>query len=612
MENKQKTKKLSKVAKATLCAVSGLTLAAGAVPTVATIVKNNNEFITVYYSAQNGQSGEFKVNKQTLVSDLKITPQEGYEFKGWYKDEACTQKYLATDVVTANSTIYAKLELLTYAVIFPSSDFFTLTQGSSIVKYGDSISFKINKSTAVAGLSETVKVNGVAVTPDSNGVYTVSNITSNVFVTIDGLEVEEVAFNVDGTVSKSIVIEAGDTLQDVIDRAELSVTDYNSCGWFTDSTLTTVADLTSEVKDSTTLYTKTATTDKLTFSNNKFTVSDSSATEIVVPVKYNNGTSDYTITNGSITSAVEHLTIPTGYTQIATNAFRDMGNLQSINLHSKITYISYQAFMNCSNLDVDFTKMTSLIEVYNLAFYNSGITKFVTPENFRQFFSGAFSNCSKLTRIEITHDVSFDSIHVTGFFTDCPNLEYIYWNGNLPSYYSNNDYFGYAMFDNSCTNVENPKFIVGKDVTNFSFFSMCEENNCGSDAAVANIKTLIFEQDEEEREVTLDDTTVIGNIVIFDSQKMFDAYNGKLIVYNKSEQMSEITVYVKADLTNANSFVAMSEYEFIDGFIANSQISSYYSLIEGSYTFSTSTATLVTDGEYAGYYMYKVTPTAVS
>ena len=95
---------------------------------------------TVTFSL-NGQSGA-TIPKQTVShGKLAITPVPptltAYNFKGWFKEPACTTPWdFATDVVTANTTLYAKWEIKTFTITFNSNGFAAAMPGNLTVEYG--------------------------------------------------------------------------------------------------------------------------------------------------------------------------------------------------------------------------------------------------------------------------------------------------------------------------------------------------------------------------------------------------------------------------------------------------------------------------------------------
>ena len=150
-------------------------------------------------------------------------------------------------------------------------------------------------------------------------------------------------------------------------------------------------------------------------------------------------------------------------------------------------------------------------------------------------------------------------------------------------------------------------FVVGKDVTEFSAFTLFEGDGCQSSTNILEIAKIVFEADDTRTKMTQFEACIPGRTVVFDSQTMFDACNGKMYIYDETADVGPVTVYVKQTLTGANSFTAASSYNY-----SKSSSDTHYDAMANSYTYTTSSATLATEDEYAGYYMYTVTPTIVN
>ena len=66
---------------------------------------------TVKFDTQGGSKiDDVKVAKNTAVSQPADPTRTGYEFKGWYKEKACTNAWDFTKPITDNRTLYAKWE----------------------------------------------------------------------------------------------------------------------------------------------------------------------------------------------------------------------------------------------------------------------------------------------------------------------------------------------------------------------------------------------------------------------------------------------------------------------------------------------------------------------
>ena len=95
---KNESKALSKTAKIAIGAAVGAVVAVAAIviPTGVVLSQNSLEDrdkIFIDYNVDGTNSEQMEIEKDTRISDLKLKPIEGYVFVGWFKDEACTEKY---------------------------------------------------------------------------------------------------------------------------------------------------------------------------------------------------------------------------------------------------------------------------------------------------------------------------------------------------------------------------------------------------------------------------------------------------------------------------------------------------------------------------------------
>lgn len=73
----------------------------------------------VVFNTNGGSAVSTKVitNGSTVTKPTDPT-KSGYNFGGWYSDEACTSAFDFTTVITSNTTLYAKWTVITYTVSF--------------------------------------------------------------------------------------------------------------------------------------------------------------------------------------------------------------------------------------------------------------------------------------------------------------------------------------------------------------------------------------------------------------------------------------------------------------------------------------------------------------
>ena len=168
------------------------------IPTAVVLSQNDmNSFdVTIDYNIDGMSSESVTVGKEAKISDLKLKPVEGYYFVGWFKDEECIERYNDDDVITADSTIYAKYQAITFMVSMPTSEHFTIVDATTNeelsaitnVEYKGSISFKINLDEQYNQSQIVVKVGEQTLTAQE-GVYTIENIQENIVLTIEGVEI---------------------------------------------------------------------------------------------------------------------------------------------------------------------------------------------------------------------------------------------------------------------------------------------------------------------------------------------------------------------------------------------------------------------------------------
>ncbi len=79
-----------------------------------TVIIVKNAGFTVKFDTDGGSRIEsVKLNHSDTVKSTETPVKEGYRFAGWYKDEACTEKWEENEPVTGSMTLYAKWEKVT-------------------------------------------------------------------------------------------------------------------------------------------------------------------------------------------------------------------------------------------------------------------------------------------------------------------------------------------------------------------------------------------------------------------------------------------------------------------------------------------------------------------
>ena len=121
------------------------------------------------------------------------------------------------------------------------------------------------------------------------------------------------------------------------------------------------------------------------------------------------------------------------------NAFESCTNLKAITIPKTLTTIGDYAFFNCTDLasiTFDDIANSSLVTIYENAFYNSAVTSITIPKTVTTIGQSAFQNCSDLSSVIIMQDSSLNSIGVSCFK-----------NTNLITLtYENINYYDYLSF----------------------------------------------------------------------------------------------------------------------------------------------------------------------
>lgn len=443
-------KGLTKTAKIAIGATAGVVaVAAIVIPTAVVLSQNDmNSFdVTIDYNIDGMSSESVTVGKEAKISDLKLKPVEGYYFVGWFKDEECTERYNDDDVITADSTIYAKYQAITFMVSMPTSEHFTIVDATTNeelsaitnVEYKGSISFKINLDEQYNQSQIVVKVGEQTLTAQE-GVYTIENIQENIVLTIEGVEINsyQVKTVIDGVETTSVV-EYGQTLSEKIP----SVTSENSLGWYADEEMTENVDFSTPITSDMTLYTKMATLDVLTFTEYPSTlpgqeqeetyaiaqITSFDKEEIVVPLTYN-GVAVITLegSDNSIESdntILENIYFSKDIIGVG-GYFNRLTALKSFDF-SNVTVIDGGNFSGCislTNIDLssvslsifyaDFSDCTSLQTVT--------LPNTITTINTSNRDKLSFAGCTALTEINLENITQIGQYSGEGVFEDCISL----------------------------------------------------------------------------------------------------------------------------------------------------------------------------------------------
>ena len=225
------------------------------------------------------------------------------------------------------------------------------------------------------------------------------------------------------------------------DEAPLSYAECN--GWFLDEEMTepieegdvisysgtpdmTVMGVESVYKRVINVYTKTATIDKLTFTELKSKLGYSVAAkagitgDVVIPREYE-GKSVSLANSAFSSSMIDNVKIPSSITEIPTKAF-EKSTIKTINLTENIVIINSYAFDTCESLN-SIVLQSSVTSINSAAFKGcSVLTELIIPDSVTTIRDFVFSGCTALESIELPDSVTTISANV---FLGCTALQSI-------------------------------------------------------------------------------------------------------------------------------------------------------------------------------------------
>ncbi|WP_254636207.1 InlB B-repeat-containing protein [Lysinibacillus sp. GbtcB16] len=219
---------------------------------------------TTIYAKWNAQTYtvSFNTDGGSAVSDQSVayggkasapTPaptKAGYTFGGWYKDAGHTQVYDFTNVITENTTIYAKWKAQTYTVSFNTDGGSAVSDQS--VAYGEKASAPTPAPTKAGYTFE-----GWYTDVTHTEIYDFNNeIAANTTIYAKWKPLNyTVSFEVDGgnAISHQSVAHGGKA---TMPQVEPTKAGYTFEGWYTDVTHTDIYDFNKEITANTTIYAK--------------------------------------------------------------------------------------------------------------------------------------------------------------------------------------------------------------------------------------------------------------------------------------------------------------------------------------------------------------------
>ncbi len=196
------SRQANKRKKIALIAIIVFIVFAGAI--ALTIVLLNNRRISVNINTNVDSIDQYSVEVKNGLTIADIRPQQinGYTFVGFYKDEEFTEPYAGTDPIKKDMTIYARYDINSYTLSFPTSNAFTIVDvnGDAIagnqvtLEYGTEFKFKVNMQAGYTDSDITVNVNNAPIELGEDGYYTVT-ILDNTTIQISGVEINSYTVN---------------------------------------------------------------------------------------------------------------------------------------------------------------------------------------------------------------------------------------------------------------------------------------------------------------------------------------------------------------------------------------------------------------------------------
>ncbi len=441
---------------------AGLVFGLGNGPKTYTVEITSNVEQIEYESKNNCRLGD------TII--IEAIQKEGYRFIGWeVNDEIVSdeEKYEITlNEGNVNDEYIAIYEKLTFNITMPTTqtgytinDINNETFTTMVVEYGDSISFKVELKTGYTG-TPVVKNNRQTITAD-NDVYTISNVTSDVNITITGVKritytvtvpSQQTGYTIKNTNNQFFDIASvryGDSISFIVELEygytgtpivtnEGNDTVTNENGVYTISSVTDnvsilVSGITPEEYTITFQEEVTVTRNNIQLTSGAtiyygdiLTLSPTTApTDGITPVYVINGTettsnnitvaSNVTIEYVKVMNESEYQTLTFTYNESAKTA-----EVKANSSNKPTGELVIPARVSYNNKIYRVTGIYSTSNFSNGAFYNcSDLTSLIIPDSLISIGSWAFYNCSNLTSITIPNSVT--SIG-DGAFCNCSSL----------------------------------------------------------------------------------------------------------------------------------------------------------------------------------------------
>ncbi len=279
-----------------------------------------------------------------------------------------------------------------YSIKTVNNTIFTTTT----VDHGDSISFKVNLETAYSHSLITVKANGTIVEENSS-IYTISNITENVSITVTGVQINSytITFPEQVIVTKdSAVLTTGGIVYHY-DKIVLNATPTEGyLAEFTVSGAELVSGNTYRVVGDV----------NISYREVEIVVNDASYYQTLTFLNYDDENLAVSVAANTDNRPTGNLEIPYkvrndnkiyNVTVIDVNGFAECTELRTLFISSYITTIKANAFMGCTKLTTVITDSNSRLKMIEKnAFYDcESLTSILIPNGIESIGDNVFGGC---------------------------------------------------------------------------------------------------------------------------------------------------------------------------------------------------------------------------
>ncbi len=266
-----------------------------------------------------------------------------------------------------------------------------------------------------------------------------------------------------------------------------------------------------------------------------------------------NEANPYLILTSGLSSEISTINIHSDCEIIQSYAFNNYDNLTSVNLPSKIREIGVYAFSDCNKLESVVFSGTSLTEIKDNVFSDSGISSIIIPEGVEEIGYESFYACINLTEITLPSTLKV----IDGSFGRCVKLESV----TIPSSVTN---IGRYAF-NGCVKLEEVVLSSGVIVIDDEAFANCRRlTGIILPNTVTTIGTFAFDNCSSMNYVVIPESAV--NI----ENNAFMSCNS-LTIYSETE--SELASWVDNWNPDSRPVYYFGDWEYDNGIPTHATIS---------------------------------------